>query len=327
MPRILITGGAGYLGRALVEYMATGANVKFCIYSRDESKHVYMRRWLDQRKVQANCEYVLGDVRDDVRLGATFQSFMPDTVLHLAALKYVPQSEHNVAEAITVNIVGSQIVARLAAGYGAERVVAISTDKACRPTSVYGATKMLMERDWQQAASWGDTRFNLVRYGNVVASTGSVVSLFRQQAANGTIWVTNPKMTRYWLTVEDSIALVMAALNEQQSGTILVPHPLSMSMDQVALACAEMYGAPGHRIEIKRVGQRSGEKVHEDLVSPEESVYTVPNPSGRGWIIFPCTGTIKGHRWGGLNSDKATRLTLEEFQAMVRKAEGKVDLE
>lgn len=327
MNRILITGGAGYLGRAIVRRISsTKPETRFVIYSRDEAKHVYMRRFTGR-----NVSYVLGDVRDQGRLETVFQSFRPDTVLHLAALKYVPQSEDNVEEAFSINVLGSEIIALGCARYDVERAIAISTDKACRPVSVYGATKFVMERMWQRANDWGETKYNLVRYGNVVASTGSVVSVFKEQLKrDGTITLTNPDMTRFWLTIDDAVDLVCRALREPTGGTVIVPELHSMTMMEVAQACILHFeGAPdldGRHIEV--VGVRQGEKQHEDLLAPTETPYTTPMSDFESryplWRLHDQRGGERLKLSDGINSKTAKRLSQEQFRQMIIASEGQV---
>lgn len=265
--KIFMTGGAGFLGRAIMRLTPeVFANVDFTVYSRDSGKHTRARREFP------NAQFLLGDIRDAERLEAAMAGH--DIVIHCGAMKYVPEGEVNVWEAVAVNVLGSRNVCTTALRNGIERVVGISTDKACRPVNVYGMTKLLMERLFQEADTISDTQFNLVRYGNVVSSTGSVVPLFRRQARDGLLTLTDPNMTRFWLKIEHAVELVIHALKEQEGGTILVPLLSSLNMADVATACAIMeLGDAGEQIPHKTIGLRFGEKIHEELVSPVETNY------------------------------------------------------
>ncbi len=269
MQRVFITGGAGFLGRAFMRWLASqDLSVRCTIYSRDESKHMHARQEFPQHN------YILGDVRDSDRLEVAMAGH--DTVIHMAAMKYVPEGEKNVAEAIGVNVDGSRNVVRAAIRNQVERVVGISTDKACQPVNVYGMTKLLMERVFQEADSWSDTKFNLVRYGNVISSTGSVIPLFQRQAREGCITLTDPEMTRFWLTVDQAVSLVHDALMEPRGGTVLIPRLSAMTMLDVAIAAVSLvsYEAGLDYPDFKTIGQRFGEKQHEFLLGRSEFPYT-----------------------------------------------------
>ena len=274
--RYFLTGGAGFLGKAIMRRAALFSPdpIQFTIYSRDEAKQAVARAEFP------DATYVLGDVRDRDRLQLAMVGH--DVVIHCAAMKYVPQAESNVWEVMSVNIDGSRNVVQAAAANRVQHVVGISTDKACRPVNVYGLTKLVMERLFQEADDWGTpTRFHLVRYGNVVASTGSVIPLFRRQAREGVITLTNPDMTRFWLSVEDAVGLIKRALHEP-SGTVLIPRLRSATMQAVAEAAYRLENYKGAFIEafseqdppeFKVIGERFGEKVHEDLLGPQERIY------------------------------------------------------
>jgi FlaA1/EpsC-like NDP-sugar epimerase len=205
-----------------------------------------------------------------------------DTVIHTAAYKYVPQAEKNVIECHEINVMGSLNVARASIRCGVERVIGVSTDKACDAQSVYGSSKWWMERIFQGYTEKTATQFNLVRYGNVASSTGSVIPLFRQQLKDtGMINVTNPDMTRFWLSVESAVGLINVALHEKEPGTIIIPRLPAMALKDLALialnwreaATIEAYKWPDPRINI--TGPRAGENIHEKLLSEAESRYAI----------------------------------------------------
>lgn len=266
--RIAITGGAGFLGRALIDSLQNSGH-EITAISRDEHKHHRLKAHYP--KVHT----ALCDVRDEERLRALFVGH--DAVIHAAALKYVPESERDVSEAVATNIAGSQAVARAAAHAGIDRAVAISTDKAVDPVNTYGATKMIMERVWQEAARLYPTDFRIVRYGNVVSSTGSVIPMFIDQIRNdGRVQITSPAMSRFWLGIEGAVGLVESALYDtrRRRGSIYVARCPAANLTTVAHACATVAGLP--MPEIQLIGIRPGEKVHEILMSNTEAQYAHP---------------------------------------------------
>lgn len=261
--QVLLTGGSGYLGRAILRRAEREHwNARFTIYSRDEHKQAAVKR----RFPDIRC--VLGDVRDLDRL----QAVMPghDVVVHAAAVKFIPEAEFNVLETIDVNVEGSRIVAMAAASSGVGSVVGISTDKAAAPLNTYGLTKALMERVFGEAASWGITRFSCVRYGNVVSSSGSVVRTFRRQLQeDGRVQVTHADMTRFWLSADEAVDLIATAnaLAGRDpgfpAGGVLVPRCAAMAIIDLARVVAGE--AP-----VDVVGLRPGEKMHETLATIAE---------------------------------------------------------
>lgn len=264
MENVLITGGAGFLGRGIMRQLPM---YNYVVYSRDETKQDISRKaW--------KAEYVLGDVRDKTRLIHTMQRYGIDTVIHAAAIKYIPEAEKNVAECIAVNVEGSRNVAEAAIECGVDTVVGISTDKACEPINVYGCTKLLMERLWKEY-SWTDTRFVLTRYGNVVGSTGSVIPMFQRQMQEGLITVTDPTMTRFWISINQAVELITTAL-ALKSGEMLVPKAQAMTIGALAQSIGQ-----GCKIDV--VGPRPGEKRHENLIHTYESVRATD--IGRFYVI------------------------------------------
>lgn len=267
MRNVLITGGAGYLGRALLRNLAYNQpHIECTIFSRDHGKHSYCQREFPQYR------YIIGDIRDYDSVEMAIAGH--DTVIHAAAFKYVPEAETNVIECHEINVMGSLNVAMAAQRMGVERVIGLSTDKACQPINVYGMTKLMMERIFQDFDSKCATQYNLVRYGNVVSSTGSAIPIFRRQAREGTVRITNPEMTRFWLTVEEAVNLILLALKEQDGGTILIPRLPSLSMLDVAEAAVHIELNGQHdNVVFKTIGKRFGEKMHEDLLGEIEAPY------------------------------------------------------
>ena len=262
---IFITGGAGFLGRALINHFYGTA--RLTVYSRDEAKHNIIRRLYPQVR------FVLGDIRDYDRLDLAMCGH--DIVIHAAAMKYVPQAETNVAEAQAINVEGSHNVALCAIRNNVERVIGISTDKACNPINVYGLTKLMMERLFQEYAQQSGTHFNLVRYGNVIGSTGSVIPLFQKQVReNKIITLTDPFMTRFWLSEKQAVNLILRSLEESDSGTILIPRLFSCNMKTLALGVAYSELQSDYQtVELKEIGVRFGEKKHEYLLAKSETPY------------------------------------------------------
>lgn len=264
---LLITGGAGFLGRGILRYIdQNNVNARVTVYSRDEAKHYAMR----QKFPDVRC--VLGDIRDTERLAAVMSGH--DTVIHAAALKHIPEAERDVTEAVAVNVEGSRSVGWAALRAGVGQVVGISTDKVCSPRNAYGATKMLMERMFQELNRLGSTRFSCVRYGNVISSTGSVVPLFRDQLSRtNRISLTDSRMTRFWFGAEDAVRLIECALaSEYAGGGVYAAACPAMTLPKVAMAVVDYLGYKG--VEIDTIGLRPGEKLHETLIDENERPFT-----------------------------------------------------
>ncbi|MGH3050189.1 MAG: UDP-N-acetylglucosamine 4,6-dehydratase (inverting) [Gaiellaceae bacterium] len=263
---ILVTGGTGSFGHAFVEtVLASHDPRRLIVFSRDELKQHDMRRAFTDSRLR----FFLGDVRDADRLRRAFDGV--DVVVHAAALKQVPACEYNPFEAVKTNIVGSQNIVDAAIDCGVERVLALSTDKAVNPVNLYGATKLCAEKIFVQGnayASGKTTRFSCVRYGNVVGSRGSVIPIFLEQRKTGKITVTDPRMTRFWLTLEQGVDFVLGAIQAMHGGEVFVPRIPSMSVTDLARAVA-----PGCEIEV--TGIRPGEKLHECLISSDEARHAV----------------------------------------------------
>ena len=260
--QVLITGGSGSFGRAFLRFVLAGARPKrLVVFSRDEYKQSQMRLEFPQTELR----FFLGDVRDYDRLKRAFRNI--DCVIHAAALKQVPAAEYNPIECILTNVIGAENVIKAALDCNVERVLALSTDKAVNPINLYGASKLCADKLFIAAnnlAGERGTRFSVVRYGNVLGSRGSVVPLFREQAKKGVLSITDERMTRFWISLEQSVRFVEQSLARMQGGEVFVPKIPSMSIIDLAKAIA-----PQARIDI--VGIRAGEKIHELLVPHEEA--------------------------------------------------------
>jgi UDP-N-acetylglucosamine 4,6-dehydratase len=266
---VLITGGTGSFGQQLARMiLARYAPRKLIIFSRDELKQFEMREALSERRYHC-LRYFIGDVRDRERLSRAFDGV--DVVVHAAALKQVPSCEHNPLEAVKTNILGAANVIDAAIDRDVGRVIALSTDKAANPVNLYGATKLCADKLFTNAnsfAAYHPTRFAVVRYGNVAGSRGSVVPFFLNRRSTGVLPITDPRMTRFWLTLEQGCEFVLACLDRMEGGEIFVPKVPSMNILDLARAIA-----PECRTEI--VGIRPGEKLHETLVPEDDARQTL----------------------------------------------------
>ncbi len=260
---VLVTGGTGSFGKKFVEIMLREYRPKkLVIFSRDELKQHDMRAsGFDHPSLR----YFIGDVRDQARLERALSGV--SGVVHAAALKQVPACEYNPFEAIQTNIMGARNVIDAAINQGVRRIIALSTDKAVNPINLYGATKLCAEKMFVQANAYAgsrESRFSCARYGNVVGSRGSVIPVFLEQRKTGKITVTDPRMTRFWITLERGVKFVIGCLEQMHGGEIFVPKIPSMRMMDLAETIA-----PG--CEIETIGIRPGEKVHEVLLSEDEA--------------------------------------------------------
>lgn len=324
--KVLVTGGAGFLGRALlIERQKSGWPEEVTVYSRDETKFWQLhRRFPDVR-------HVIGDVRDyDTLLHAVTGH---DLVIHAAALKFVDYAEVNVHETVSVNVVGSMNVAKAAVAAGIDRVVGISTDKAASPQTTYGATKLLMERLFSEANRWSDTRFVTVRYGNVVGSTGSVIPAFRHQLEDtGVMTLTDPLMTRFWLPPSMAVEMVRWALDvaHQLPGATFVYPCHSMKLPVLAAAVYRCFclaqGSPDPGEDcappVKYIGARANEKTHELLIDQDEAQRTTQDPSG--FIMQPPTSTFRrpfNDQMLAYGSESARKLSSTTMMEWIDEAE------
>ena len=261
---VLVTGGTGSFGNKFTEIVLKQHKVKALrILSRDELKQLEM----SQRFNHGRLRFLIGDVRDGDRLYRAMNGV--DIVIHAAALKQVPAAEYNPLEAVKTNIDGAANVIDAAIDAGVHKVMFIGTDKAVHPVNLYGATKLVAEKLFVQANSYtrGKTRFSCVRYGNVVGSRGSVIPLFLRQKNNGSITITDERMTRFWITLQQGVRFVVSSIERMVGGEVFIPKIPSMRLIDIVEAVA-----PGVKKEF--IGIRPGEKVHEELITREEAPRT-----------------------------------------------------
>lgn len=270
---ILITGGTGSFGKMFAKtILEKYPNVKkIIIYSRDEYKQFIMQNMPEFKGYTKIMRYFIGDVRDKERLMRAFEGV--DYVIHAAALKQVPACEYNPSEAIKTNVIGAQNVIDAALDRGVKRIVALSTDKACAPINLYGATKLCSDKLFIAAnayAGFKDTKFAVVRYGNVAGSRGSVIPFFKKLVEEGAteLPITDVNMTRFWLKLESAVEMVINALKNMQGGELYVKKIPSMKMPDLANAIAPS-------LKIKEIGIRPGEKVHEQMITKEDARNTL----------------------------------------------------
>ena len=323
---VLVTGGTGSFGRKFVEVMLEEYHPnRLIIYSRDELKQHEMRMaGFDAPSLR----YFIGDVRDLPRLQRAFNGV--DVVVHAAALKQVPACEYNPMEAIKTNILGSSNVIDAALDAGVKKVMALSTDKAVNPVNLYGATKLAAEKLIVQSNAYAGglkTRFSCVRYGNVVGSRGSVVPLFMKQRETGEITLTDERMTRFWISLDQGVRFVIRCIEDMRGGEVFVPKIPSMKMIDLAHAVAP-------QAQIRMIGIRPGEKLHEVLISEDEARTTVE--LGDMYVVQPAAALWFGHNWSEIGeklpqdyhyaSDNNTEwLSVTEIQEMVENIEDSLE--
>jgi UDP-N-acetylglucosamine 4,6-dehydratase/5-epimerase len=263
---ILVTGGTGSFGQVFVRQLfAKHRPDRVVVYSRDELKQFEMA----QRFTQNQLRFFIGDVRDLARLERALKGI--DFVVHAAALKQVPAAEYNPIECIKTNVIGAENVINACLNQGVKRTIALSTDKAVSPINLYGATKLCSDKLFVAAnhlAGKDGTRFSVVRYGNVIGSRGSVVPFFKDCSKTGKLPITDPRMTRFWIRLEDGADFVQGTLSMMQGGEIFIPKIASMRITDLATAICD-------RCHQETIGIRPGEKLHELLITRDDAQHTL----------------------------------------------------
>jgi len=267
---ILITGGTGSFGKKFVEIILKKFNPrKLIIYSRDEQKQFQMQQKWKESSESPIIRYFIGDVRDLERL--KFATLGVDIVIHAAALKHVPMAEYNPFEAVKTNILGAQNVIDATIQNNVKKVIALSTDKASSPTNLYGATKLTSDKLFIAANNYKGSKnikFSVVRYGNVMGSRGSVIPFFLKMKKNNILPITDKRMTRFNITLEESVKFVISCLNKMWGGEIFVPKIPSYRILDLAKSISP-------KAKIKFIGLRPGEKLHEEMISKNDSINTI----------------------------------------------------
>lgn len=273
---VFLTGGTGSFGKRFTKYVTEHSDIKeLIIYSRDELKQFEMQQWATSPKLK----FVIGDVRDFNRLKTSMQGV--DIVIHAAAMKQVPASENNPIEAIRTNIDGAANVINAAIENKVSKVIALSTDKACNPANLYGATKLCSDKLFVAANGLVKdraTKFGVVRYGNVIGSRGSIIPFFNKIKHTGRVPITDDRMTRFMITLTQGVQFVLNALNTMDGGELFVPKIPTMKLMEIKKAVAP-------ECEVDIIGIRPGEKVHEAMIGPDDAMNTVEFP--HQYVIMP----------------------------------------
>lgn len=322
---LLVTGGTGSFGKLFIKTVLEETSVaKVIVFSRDELKQFEMQQsYLKENRIR----FFIGDVRDRDRLYRAFDGI--DIVIHAAALKQVPAAEYNPIEAVKTNVLGAANVIDAAIDRNVKKVIALSTDKAANPINLYGATKLCSDKLFIAANNYSGphaTRFSIVRYGNVMGSRGSVIPFFLKERKNGVLPVTDPRMTRFWITLEQGVNFVLASLERMTGGEIFVPKIPSMRILDLLRAIAP-------ECETKIVGIRPGEKLHEVMVPEDDAHHTLEYkdyfaimPAFHEWNTQEYVKQNGGARCRDgfcYSSDTNTqRLSVEEMKAIIESMEG-----
>jgi UDP-N-acetylglucosamine 4,6-dehydratase/5-epimerase len=320
---IFLTGGTGSFGKAFVRHVVDSSTPRrLVIFSRDELKQFEMAQEFPESRYPF-LRYFIGDVRDAERVRRAMEG--TDTVIHAAALKQVPAAEYNPFECIKTNVIGAQNIIEACLDSGVTRVVALSTDKAAAPVNLYGATKLCSDKLFIAANNIRgarDIRFSVVRYGNVMGSRGSVIPFFLGRRGDGSLPITDTEMTRFNISLDGGVDLVMWALKNAEGGEVLVPKIPSYRVTDVATAVA-----PGASHEV--IGIRPGEKIHEEMITASDSPNTVD--IGEYYAILPpgdpeyveryCRERGASRVESGFCYDSGTNdhfLTVEEIRTLIR---------
>ncbi|WNS75213.1 UDP-N-acetylglucosamine 4,6-dehydratase (inverting) [Bacillus sp. DTU_2020_1000418_1_SI_GHA_SEK_038] len=309
---ILVTGGTGSFGKKFIKRVLKQDIKKVIVFSRDELKQYEMAQEFTDPRIR----FFIGDVRDKDRLYRAFDGV--DVVIHAAALKHVGACEYNPFEAVKTNIHGAQNIIEAAIDRGVEKVIALSTDKAASPVNLYGATKLASDKLFVAANSYvGEkkTRFAVVRYGNVVGSRGSVVPFFKKIKETGKLPITDERMTRFWITLDQGVQFVLDNLQRMHGGEIFVPKIPSMTVTDLAQAIAP-------ECEIEIVGIRPGEKLHEAMITEDDArrtveydTYYVIQPEFPWWSTNGGKPLSDGFKY--TSDSNSEWLTVEELKALV----------
>lgn len=281
--KILIIGGTGALGKTLLKVYQNDNTIK--IFSRDEHKQVNL---INSDWVSKNVSFTIGDVKDKNSIINTIEDFKPHIIINAAALKHVPVCEINPYESVNVNIIGHQnlLEAVRRSNHKIETLIYISSDKACKPINIYGMCKAISERLYIEFAKrQNDIKICLVRYGNVLESTGSVIPYFKNLLDNNCEFlpITNNQMTRFLLTLEDAVKLInWSYYSENSHGNIAIPKINSFKITDIAKALIKKYHGDENKIPLKTIGIRKGEKIHEEMISNEEWLRTL---DGENYLI------------------------------------------
>jgi UDP-N-acetylglucosamine 4,6-dehydratase/5-epimerase len=322
---LLITGGTGSFGKAFVRtVLERYPDVKrLVVYSRDELKQFEMAQEFSER-THPGLRYFIGDIRDEPRLKRALEGI--DVVVHAAALKQVPAAEYNPFECIKTNVLGAQNLIEACLDSGVQRVVALSTDKAAAPINLYGATKLCSDKLFVAANNvkgHRDLRFSVVRYGNVMGSRGSVIPFFLERRKTGVLPITDPAMTRFNISLQEGVDMVLWSLEHAWGGEILVPKIPSYRIVDLATAI-------GPQCEHREVGIRPGEKIHEEMITASDSFNTVD--LGPYFAILPTGGTYSVAQYCGATGGRPvapgfaynsgsnpTFLSVEELRSLIAK--------
>ncbi len=301
---VLVTGGTGSFGKKFIKTILEQYNPKrVIVYSRDELKQFEMQENLPSSRV---LRYFIGDVRDLGRLTMAMEGV--DIVIHAAALKQVPVAEYNPFEAVKTNIIGGQNIIDSALKCGVKKVIALSTDKACSPINLYGATKLTSDKLFIAANNYkgkNDIKFSIVRYGNVMGSRGSVIPFFLKQKDKGYLPITDERMTRFNITLEEGVNFVLNSLEVMWGGEIFVPKIPSYNIVDVAKAVSS-------EIPIKIIGIRPGEKLHEEMISEDDAINTVEFKDY--YVITPVSDYLSWKLEDFIKINEGGSVCMEGFQ-------------